>query len=113
LLRRNLPRKDVKDGGGVGKRVAVYILTNRRHTVLYTGVTSDLIRRMEQHRSKKVDGFVKRYNLDKLVYVEPCPDARSAIAREKLIKVGSRAKKIALIQTMNPGWMDLSSRIGF
>ncbi len=90
------------------KQYCVYILTNQRHTVLYTGVTSDLSRRIEQHKMKGVGGFTKRYNADKLVYVEAHNDPNDAIAREKQIKGGSRQKKIALIQSMNAEWNDLS-----
>jgi putative endonuclease len=86
----------------------VYITTNARHTVLYTGVTSDLPKRIWQHRKKVVDGFSKRYNVAKLVYYETCPDAMGAIAREKQLKGGSRGKKMALINGMNPQWRDLS-----
>ena len=85
----------------------VYIMTNQRNTVLYTGVTSDLKKRVWQHREKLVEGFTKRYNVTKLVYYEVCDDIRSAIAREKQIKAGSRQKKIDLIDGMNPEWADL------
>ena len=76
-----------------GKTGYVYIMTNQNNTVLYTGVTSDLTKRIWQHREKLVDGFTKRYNVVKLVYYEACPDMRSAIAREKQLKGGSRQKK--------------------
>jgi putative endonuclease len=89
------------------RRYHVYILTNRNHTVLYTGVTGDLVRRVYEHRSKAVPGFTARYNVDKLVFYEESIDPRTAIAREKQIKAGSRRKKIALIDGMNPGWRDL------
>jgi putative endonuclease len=85
----------------------VYILTNRRNTVLYTGVTNDLLRRVNEHRTKAVAGFTRRYNVDKLVYYETTDDATGAIMREKQIKAGSRAKKIELINRMNPEWRDL------
>ncbi|MDX8411535.1 MAG: GIY-YIG nuclease family protein [Mariprofundaceae bacterium] len=85
----------------------VYIMTNQRNTVLYTGVTSDLIKRVWQHREKLVDGFTKRYNLVKLVWYENHEDIRDAIAREKQIKAGSRAKKEVLIAAMNPQCRDL------
>ena len=86
----------------------VYILTNRHHTVLYTGVTSDLARRVFEHRTKVTRGFTNRYNVDKLVFYEAATDPYTAIAREKQIKAGSRRKKIALVTEMNPGWRDLS-----
>jgi putative endonuclease len=85
----------------------VYILTNSRHTVLYTGVTNDLIRRVSQHRLKSAGGFTARYNVDKLVFYEQTTDIRAAIAREKQIKGGSRERKIALVNGMNPDWRDL------
>ena len=85
----------------------VYILTNARHTVLYTGVTNDLVRRVAQHRDSAVPGFTSRYNVDKLVFYEATADVYAAIAREKQIKGGSRRRKIALIDGMNPQWRDL------
>ena len=85
----------------------VYILTNRTHTVLYTGVTGDLLRRVTQHREKALPGFTSRYNIDKLVYFAAASDPTAAISREKQIKAGSRARKIALVNDMNPGWRDL------
>ncbi len=85
----------------------VYILTNRRHTVLYTGVTNDLRRRVYEHKSKLVEGFAKRYNVDKLVYYEVFEHPEYAIRREKQIKSGSRVRKIALVNGMNPQWRDL------
>jgi putative endonuclease len=85
----------------------IYILTNKYNKVLYTGVTSDLKKRIWEHREKLVDGFTKRYNVTKLVYYEVFTDIRDAIAREKQIKAGSRQKKIDLIVGMNPEWRDL------
>ena len=89
------------------RRYWVYILTNKNRTVLYTGVTNDLKRRTWQHREQVHDGFTKRYNVNKLVYYEVCSNPRSAIAREKQIKAGSRQKKIDLINGLNPEWRDL------
>jgi putative endonuclease len=87
----------------------VYILTNRIHSVLYTGVSSDLGVRMIQHRSGYFkDSFTSMYNVNKLVYYEVFESIGDAIAREKQIKAGSRKKKIDLINRMNPGWKDLS-----
>jgi len=80
----------------------VYLLTNKYNTVLYTGVTSDLKKRVWQHKEKLVEGFTKKYHVDKLVYYEVSADIRAAIAREKQIKGGSRQKKVDLIQGMNP-----------
>ncbi|MDA8100711.1 MAG: GIY-YIG nuclease family protein [Nitrospiraceae bacterium] len=85
----------------------VYIMTNPTRTVLYTGVTNDLQKRVFQHKEKTVPGFTERYNLNKLVFFETTPDVKSAILREKQIKGGSRAKKIALVEAMNPKWNDL------
>lgn len=86
----------------------VYILTNDRWTVLYTGVTGDLPKRVHEHRMGLVAGFTKRYNVHRLVWYEWTDNPEAAIAREKQIKAGSRAKKIALIASMNPEWRDLS-----
>ena len=85
----------------------VYILTNKNHTTLYTGVTNDLLRRVVEHRQGIRRSFTKRYNLNKLVYFEIYPDIRSAINREKQIKSGSRRRKLALIEDLNPDWNDL------
>lgn len=85
----------------------VYIMTNRSKT-LYTGVTNDLIRRVYEHKNKMVKGFTKRYNITKLVYFEETSDVQAAIKREKQIKGWLRAKKIALIESKNPEWKDLS-----
>ncbi len=93
------------------KTYAVYILSNKNNTVLYTGVTNDLLRRVSEHKSKLIPGFTKRYNVDKLVYCEWFEDAPNAIAREKQLKAGSRAKKNALIESNNPEWQDLYETI--
>jgi putative endonuclease len=93
-------------------RYFVYIMTNQHHTVLYTGVTNDLVRRVIQHREKMIPGFTTRYNVDKLVFYEATSDVRSAIAREKQIKGGSRRRKIALIEGMNPRWRELYDDLG-
>jgi putative endonuclease len=85
----------------------VYIMTNAKHTVLYTGVTSNLISRVWQHKEKLVDGFTKKYHVNMLMYYEVFADAMSAISREKQIKAGSRQKKIELINSMNSEWRDL------
>ena len=89
------------------KQYCVYILTNDRHTVLYTGVTRDLKRRVHQHREKLLPGFTRRYNVSKLVYYECTENAATAIAREKQIKAGPRRKKIELIDRFNPQWRQL------
>jgi len=85
----------------------VYILTNKNHTVLYTGVTNDLKRRVYEHKEKMADGFTKKYNVNKLVYFESGSDIKEAIVREKQIKAGSRQKKIDLIDSFNREWRDL------
>jgi putative endonuclease len=87
----------------------VYILTNNNNSVLYTGVTSNLKDRIEQHKNKKhPDSFSARYNLNKLVYYEQFDTIGEAIIHEKKIKGGSRKKKLELINSTNPGWNDLS-----
>ena len=87
----------------------VYILTNKNNSVLYTGVTSNLKERIEQHKHKKhPDSFSARYNLNKLVYYEQFDTIGEAIAEEKIIKGGSRKRKLNLINSTNPGWSDLS-----
>lgn len=89
---------------------AIYILTNKNNTVLYTGVTSDLRKRLYEHKNKLFESsFTARYNVSKLVYYEVFTSIEEAIAREKQIKAGSRKKKIALIENMNPKWNDLTS----
>ena len=85
----------------------VYILTNNNNTVLYIGVTSDLIKRVYQHKQKLVAGFSKKYSIDKLVYFEACEDIREAIQREKQLKNWHRSWKVALISEFNPKWLDL------
>lgn len=86
----------------------VYMLTNRWNNVLYTGVTNDLLRRGWEHQNKVHDGFTKMYNCDRLVYFEWYQDIRQAIERETQVKKWSRAKKDALVNSMNPEWRDLS-----
>lgn len=93
--------------GGAMKRPAVYIMANRRNGTLYTGVTSNLTRRVYQHRESVTPGFASRYGCRMLVYYEAHDDMQSAIAREKKIKAGSRWKKLALIEERNPDWRDL------
>jgi putative endonuclease len=85
----------------------VYILTNTHNTVLYTGVTNDLQRRVLEHKSGKGGAFSSKYNTTKLVYVEWGEDINTAICREKQIKGGSRKKKMELINSLNPEWLDL------
>ncbi|TLD41749.1 MAG: Excinuclease ABC, C subunit-like [Candidatus Jettenia ecosi] len=82
-------------------------MTNKNNTVLYTGVTNNLKRRVYDHKEKIREGFTKKYHVTKLVYYEIFRDVRNAISREKQIKGGSRAKKTELISGMNTGWKDL------
>ena len=82
-------------------------MTTSRNTVLYTGFTNDLKRRVYEHKVKLINGFTSRYSITKLVYYEVFSDAYNAIAREKQIKGGSRQKKIDLVNRMNPDWKDL------
>jgi putative endonuclease len=88
-------------------RPAVYILANKRSGTLYTGVTSNLIQRVWQHRQHLADGFTKEHSVDRLVYYEMHQSMLDAITREKRIKKWNRAWKIALIEQGNPGWRDL------
>ena len=90
----------------------VYILTNKSAT-LYIGITSDLKRRVSEHKRKIVPGFTKKYNSDRLVYYEETNDVQAAIRREKTIKGLKREKKVALIEKMNPEWFDLSKDFDF
>ncbi len=86
----------------------IYIMTNPRNTVLYTGVTSRLKERIWEHKTREhLTSFTAKYKISKLLYFEEYNDIRDAIEREKQIKAGSRAKKIKLIESMNPGWKDL------
>ncbi|MCK4376468.1 MAG: GIY-YIG nuclease family protein [Candidatus Brocadiae bacterium] len=85
----------------------VYIMSSRSGT-LYTGVTSDLRRRVHEHKTKALPGFTAKYNITRLVYFESTDDAQDALAREKQIKAWRRSKKLALIKSTNPKWKDLS-----
>ena len=85
----------------------VYIMANKSNSVLYTGVTNDLARRVCEHRMKATPGFTTRYNVSKLVYYEVHNEPLLAIARDKQIKAGSRKKKLRLINATNPSWKDL------
>ena len=89
----------------------VYILTNANKNVLYTGITSDLIRRVYEHKNKIIEGFTSKYDVNKLGYFECFDDIENAILREKQIKAGSRQKKIDLINKLNPEWKDLYNEI--
>ena len=86
----------------------VYIMTNQSGT-LYTGVTNNVVRRVYEHKHKLVAGFTSKYNITQLVYYEETNDVQAALAREKQIKGWLRERKIALIKSVNPRWMDLSA----
>ncbi len=90
------------------KQYAVYFMSNKNNTVLYIGVTSNLVKRVYQHKTKAFKGFTSKYNVDKLVYFEVFDDISEAIAREKQLKKGNRKRKNELVNTTNPEWKDLS-----
>jgi len=89
----------------------IYLLTNKRNTVIYTGMTNNLKRRIYEHKQKIIKGFTKKYNVHKLVYYEVYKSPQRAIEREKQIKAGSRQNKINLIEDNNPEWKDLYDNI--
>jgi len=89
------------------KQYYVYLICNKNNTTIYTGITSDIKRRIWEHKNKTTKGFSSKYNLYKLLYYEILNDPENAIIREKQIKSGSREKKIELIESMNPKWIDL------
>jgi len=93
------------------KQYCIYIMTNKNNSVLYTGITSDLKKRVYEHKAKLSNGFTKKYNANKLVYYEIFNDAYNAIIREKQLKAGSRQKKLDLINRMNPAWGDLYDKL--
>ena len=92
---------------GSMKQPCVYLLASHYHGTLYVGVTSDLVKRVWQHRNGAIEGFTRRYRVRDLVWYEQHDDMPAAIAREKAIKEWRRAWKIRLIETMNPEWKDL------
>lgn len=89
----------------------IYILTNKRNGTLYIGVTSDLARRIDEHKTHAVDGFTKKYDLDQLVWYETHDSIEEAIAREKQLKKWNRNWKLALIEKDNPEWNDLAGTL--
>ncbi len=91
----------------------IYITTNQRNNVLYTGITNNIARRIYEHKNKIVKGFTSKYNIDKLIYIEEYSNPEETIAREKQIKAGSRKRKIQLIEKLNPQWRDLSDGLIF
>jgi len=90
------------------KRYFVYIVTNKKNGVLYTGITNNIARRVYEHKERLISGFTSKYNLTKLVFFEETHDVNAAIAREKQIKGWLRKKKIELIESQNPDWRDIS-----
>jgi putative endonuclease len=94
-----------------GKRYYVYIMASRSLN-LYTGVTNSVYHRALQHKSKEIDGFTKKYNINRLVYYETFEHIGNAIAREKQVKAWTRAKRLALIKSTNPTWQDLAEEWG-
>ena len=95
------------------KEFYVYILASKRNGTLYIGVTSDLIKRIWEHKNKFVEGFTKQYHVDKLVYFEQFRDPENAIKREKRLKKYTRKWKLDLIEKMNPEWDDLYEGTNF
>ena len=94
----------------MAKRGYVYMMMNPGGTVIYTGVTSDLWRRVAEHKEKTIEGFTKKYNVTKLVWLEEFGSIGDAVAAEKKIKAGSRTKKLELIKALNPEYRDLIKR---
>ena len=93
------------------KHYFIYILTNKKRGVLYIGITGNLIKRIWEHKNKVINGFSKKYNTGKLVYVEDYTDPESAILREKRLKKWKRNWKIKLIESKNPEWKDLYNNL--
>ena len=91
----------------MNRQYYIYIMTNKRNTSVYTGVTSSLKRRVYEHKEKLVDGFTKKYGVHRLVHFEETNDINSALTREKQLKKWNRKWKIALIEKNNPAWRDL------
>ncbi|HSW75551.1 MAG TPA: GIY-YIG nuclease family protein [Candidatus Saccharimonadales bacterium] len=95
------------------KRYWVYIICSQKNGTLYTGVTNNLARRIYEHQQKFVDGFTKKYNVHKLIYVEEYAMINDALFREKCIKRWNRSWKLKLIEEKNPEWNDLSQHLLF
>ena len=94
----------------MSKQFYIYIMTNKHHSTLYTGMTNNLERRVYEHQNGQGSAFTTRYKLKKLIYYEVCDTAETAINREKQIKSGSRQKKLDLIARLNPDWLDLAQK---
>jgi putative endonuclease len=95
----------------VNKQPVVYILASKRNGTLYIGVTSDLVKRIWEHKNNIVEGFTKRYNVHQLVWYEMHESMESAITREKRLKNWKRKWKLKLIESINPNWLDLYDKI--
>jgi len=93
------------------KKGFVYIMTNQKNGTLYVGVTSNIVKRVYEHKNALVEGFTKKYGLKKLVHYEIFEDISFAIEREKQLKAGNRKMKLSLIEANNPNWSDLYSQI--
>jgi putative endonuclease len=111
LLHRHSRESGNPGNNTVDKQFYVYILASKRNGTLYIGVTSNLIQRVWHHKHKLVEGFTKKYGVDKLVYYEVHSNAHSAITREKQMKKWRRAWKLQLIEETNPDWRDLYDNI--
>lgn len=107
----NLFRHPVYTNAMKLRQFYVYIMTNARNTTTYIGVTNDLLRRVYEHKQQMIEGFTKRYQLEKLVYYEVCDTAEQAITREKQLKNWHRNWKHNLIAELNPEWRDLYDRL--
>ena len=97
--------------GAMGKNYYVYILASKRNGTLYIGITSDLVKRIWEHKNKVVKGFTAEYGIDKLVYYEEYSDPENAIKREKRLKKYNREWKLNLIERINPDWKDLYNEL--
>jgi len=104
-------RRKGRENMAVGREYCVYIMTNTHNTVIYSGVTNNLARRVYEHKNGWGGIFTKKYNVCKLVYYEVTDNIYAALAREKQIKGGSRKKKIDLVNSLNPEWKDLYQEI--
>ena len=111
LSLRGAKRRSNPENNMNGKQGYIYILFNKRNGTLYTGVTSNLVKRVYEHKNNLVEGFTKKYSVHYLGYYEIYDNIESAILREKQIKAGSRNAKLALIEKMNPKWEDLYYKI--
>ena len=105
IIKKNINFNSIK---GTLYMYYVYIMTNKYRTVLYTGVTGNIEKRIYEHKNKTVEGFTSKYNADKVVYIEGFENVVDAINAEKTIKGWRRSKKIAIIEEKNPNWNDLS-----